>query len=63
MIVGDDNVVERRYIETGPLQADKTRVILEGLEAGEDTSPLACSGRAGSAQLPLNLPAAAVGRP
>ncbi len=35
MIVGDDNVVERRYIETGPLQADKTRVILEGLEAGE----------------------------
>ncbi len=35
MIVGDDNVVERRYIETGPLQADKTRVILSGLEFGE----------------------------
>jgi RND family efflux transporter MFP subunit len=35
MIVGDENVVERRYIETGPLQADKTRVILSGLEFGE----------------------------
>ena len=35
MIVGDDNVVERRYIETGPLQKDKTRVILSGLEPGE----------------------------
>ena len=35
MIVGNDNVVERRYIEPGPLQADKTRVILSGLEAGE----------------------------
>ncbi len=35
MIVGDDNVVERRYIETGPLQGDKTRVILSGLEFGE----------------------------
>ena len=35
MIVGDDNVVERRYIEPGPLQPDKTRVILSGLEPGE----------------------------
>ena len=35
MIVGDDNIVERRYIKPGPLQADKTRVILEGLEPGE----------------------------
>lgn len=35
MIVGADNVVERRYIEPGPLQADKMRVILQGLEPGE----------------------------
>jgi len=35
MIVGDDNVVEKRYIEPGPLQKDKTRVILGGLEPGE----------------------------
>jgi RND family efflux transporter MFP subunit len=35
MVVGDDNVVERRYIEPGPLQEDKTRVVLEGLEPGE----------------------------
>ena len=35
MIVGDGNVVEKRYIEPGPLQEDKTRVILDGLEAGE----------------------------
>ncbi|MCP4901464.1 MAG: efflux RND transporter periplasmic adaptor subunit [bacterium] len=35
MIVDDDNVVERRYIQPGPLQADKTRVILEGLEPNE----------------------------
>lgn len=35
MVVGDDNVVERRYIEPGPLQEDKTRVILDGLEPGE----------------------------
>ena len=35
MIVGGDNVVERRYVEMGPLQADKTRVILSGLESGE----------------------------
>jgi len=35
LIVGDDNVVERRYIEPGPLQPDKTRVILGGLSPGE----------------------------
>ena len=35
MIVGEDNVVERRYIEPGPLQKDKSRVILSGLEPGE----------------------------
>ena len=35
MIVGDDNIVERRYIEPGPLQPDQTRVILEGLAPGE----------------------------
>jgi RND family efflux transporter MFP subunit len=35
MVVGDDNIVERRYIEPGPLQEDKTRVVLEGLEPGE----------------------------
>jgi RND family efflux transporter MFP subunit len=35
MVVGDGNIVERRYIEPGPLQEDKTRVILEGLEQGE----------------------------
>jgi len=35
MVVGDGNIVERRYIEPGPLQEDKTRVILEGLEPGE----------------------------
>ncbi len=35
MVVGDDNLVERRYIQPGPLQEDTTRVILEGLEPGE----------------------------
>ena len=35
MVVGDDNVVERRYVEPGPLQEDNTRVVLEGLEPGE----------------------------
>ncbi len=35
MVVGDDNIVERRYIEPGPLQEDTTRVVLEGLEPGE----------------------------
>ncbi len=35
MVVGDGNVVERRYIEPGPLQEDNTRVILSGLEPGE----------------------------
>jgi RND family efflux transporter MFP subunit len=35
MIVGDDNVVEKRYVEPGPLEEDMMRVILEGLVAGE----------------------------
>ncbi len=35
MIVGDGDVVERRYIEPGPLQDDNTRLIVEGLEPGE----------------------------
>jgi len=35
MVVGDDDIVERRYIEPGPLQEDKTRVVLEGLEPRE----------------------------
>jgi RND family efflux transporter MFP subunit len=35
MVVGDDNIVERRSIEPGPLQEDKTRVVLEGLEPDE----------------------------
>jgi len=35
MVVGDGNVVERRYVEPGPLQDDNTRVILSGLESGE----------------------------
>ena len=35
MVVGGDNVVEKRYVEPGPLQEDNTRVVLEGLEPGE----------------------------
>ena len=35
MIVGEGDVVERRYVEPGQLQDDNTRLILEGLEAGE----------------------------
>jgi RND family efflux transporter MFP subunit len=35
MIVGDGDIVERRYIEPGQLQDDNTRLILEGLEPGE----------------------------
>jgi RND family efflux transporter MFP subunit len=35
MIVGDGNIVERRYIEPGQLQDDNTRLILSGLEPGE----------------------------
>jgi RND family efflux transporter MFP subunit len=35
MIVGDGDIVERRYIEPGQLQDDNTRVILSGLEPGE----------------------------
>jgi RND family efflux transporter MFP subunit len=35
MIVGEGNVVEKRYVEPGPLEQDMMRVILEGLEPGE----------------------------
>ena len=35
MIVGDGDIVERRYVEPGQLQDDNTRLILAGLEAGE----------------------------
>jgi RND family efflux transporter MFP subunit len=35
MIVGDRDIVERRYVEPGQLQDDNTRLILDGLEAGE----------------------------
>jgi membrane fusion protein (multidrug efflux system) len=35
MVVGDDNIVERRYIEPGPLQEDETRVVLDGMIPGE----------------------------
>lgn len=35
MIVGDDNVVEKRYVAPGPLEEDMMRVILEGLSPGE----------------------------
>ena len=35
MIVGGDDIVERRYIEPGQLQDDNTRLILSGLEPGE----------------------------
>jgi RND family efflux transporter MFP subunit len=35
LVVGDGNVVERRYIEPGPLQKDGSRVVLDGLEPGE----------------------------
>lgn len=35
MIVGEGDVVERRYVEPGQLQDDNTRLILSGLEPGE----------------------------
>jgi RND family efflux transporter MFP subunit len=35
MIVGEGDIVERRYIEPGQLQDDNTRLILDGLEPGE----------------------------
>ena len=35
MIVGDGDVVERRYVEPGPLQDDNTRLILKGIAPGE----------------------------
>jgi len=35
MIVGEGNVVEKRYIQPGPLEPDMMRVVLEGIEPGE----------------------------
>ncbi|MGD8441786.1 MAG: efflux RND transporter periplasmic adaptor subunit [Holophagae bacterium] len=35
MIVGDGNVVEKRYVEPGPLEEDMMRVVLDGVEPGE----------------------------
>lgn len=35
MIVGEGDVVERRYVEPGPLQDDNMRVIFAGLKSGE----------------------------
>jgi RND family efflux transporter MFP subunit len=35
LVVGADNVVEKRYIGPGPLEGDQMRVVLEGLEPGE----------------------------
>jgi RND family efflux transporter MFP subunit len=35
MIVGDGDIVEKRYVEPGPLEDDMMRVILEGLEPGD----------------------------
>ncbi len=35
LVVGADNVVEKRYIVPGPLEGDQMRVVLEGLEPGE----------------------------
>jgi RND family efflux transporter MFP subunit len=34
-MAGSENIVEKRYVEPGPLQEDKTRVVLEGLDPGE----------------------------
>ncbi len=35
MVIGDGNVVEKRYVEPGPLEGDMLRVILQGLSPGE----------------------------
>ncbi|MGD8440859.1 MAG: efflux transporter periplasmic adaptor subunit, partial [Holophagae bacterium] len=35
MIVGDGSVVEKRYVEPGPLEEDMMRVVLDGVEPGE----------------------------
>jgi RND family efflux transporter MFP subunit len=35
MIVGGDDIVEKRYVEPGPLEADMMRVVLAGVEPGE----------------------------
>lgn len=35
MIVGEDSILEKRYVKPGPLEADMLRVILEGVSPGE----------------------------
>jgi len=35
LVVGEGNIVEKRYVEPGPLEEDMMRVILDGLEPGE----------------------------
>jgi RND family efflux transporter MFP subunit len=35
LLVGDDNVVEQRYLQLGPVQEDGTIVVLEGVEGNE----------------------------
>jgi RND family efflux transporter MFP subunit len=35
MIVGEDKIIEKRYVEPGPLEEDMLRVILEGVSPGE----------------------------
>jgi multidrug efflux pump subunit AcrA (membrane-fusion protein) len=35
LIVGDGDIVEKRYVEPGPLEEDMMRVILDGLAPGE----------------------------
>jgi RND family efflux transporter MFP subunit len=35
LVVGDDNVVTKRYIEPGPLEDDDMRVVLDGLETSD----------------------------
>jgi RND family efflux transporter MFP subunit len=35
MIVGKGDVIEKRYIQLGPLESDMMRVVLEGVEKGE----------------------------
>jgi len=35
LVVGENDIVERRYIEPGPLESDNMRVVVEGLEPGD----------------------------
>jgi RND family efflux transporter MFP subunit len=35
LLVDDDGMVQKRYIDPGPLEEDEMRVVLEGLEGGE----------------------------